>query len=117
MGREAQKEGLMDDTKLKKEQNEPKKPIGEQLTDFVAAGAGALAETTVQSVAKSVRDVAAKKTPKPVKDAVNSFSQAASKRTAERRAKKVVKVARKSTVKRVSKKKAVSRAKKSKSRR
>ena len=76
----------MEDTKLKDEQNEPRKPIGQQLTDFVAAGAGAVAETTVQSVAKSVRDVAAKKTPKPVKDAVNSFSEAASKRAAERRA-------------------------------
>ena len=108
----------MDDTKLKKEQNEPKKPIGEQVTDFVAAGAGALAENTVQSVAKSVRKVAARKTPKPVKDAVNSFSKAASKRTAERRAKKGVKTARKSTARKVSKKKkTVSRAKKSKSRR
>ena len=26
----------MDDTKLKEEQNEPKKPVGEQITDFVA---------------------------------------------------------------------------------
>ena len=46
----------MGDTK-REEQNEPKKPIGEQVTDFVAAGAGALAENTVQSVAKSVRKV------------------------------------------------------------
>ena len=107
----------MDDAKQKEEQNEPKKPIGEQVTDFIAAGAGALAETTVQSMARSVRKVAARKTPKPVKDAVNSFSKAASKRTAERRAKKGVKTARKSTARKVSKKKTVSRAKKSKSRR
>jgi hypothetical protein len=106
----------MGDTK-KEEQNEPKKPIGEEVTDFVAAGAGALAENTVQSVAKSVRKMAARKTPKPVKDAVNSFSKAASKRTAERRAKKGVKAARKSTARKVSKKKTVSRAKKSKSKR
>jgi hypothetical protein len=116
MGREAPEKGLMGDTK-KDEQNEPKKPIGEQVTDFVAAGAGALAENTVQSVAASVRKLAARKTPKPVKDAVNSFSKAASKRTAERRAKKGVKAARKSTARKVSKKKTVSRAKKSKSRR
>jgi hypothetical protein len=56
----------MDDTKQKEEQKDPKKPVGEQITDFVAAGAGALAENTVHSVAKSVRKVAAKKTPKPV---------------------------------------------------
>ena len=72
MGREAPEEGLMGDTKQKEEQNEPKKPIGEQVTDFIAAGAGALAENAIQSVAKSVRKVAAKKTPKPVEDAVNS---------------------------------------------
>ena len=45
----------MDDAKQKEEQNEPKKPIGEQVTDFIAAGAGALAENAIQSVAKSVR--------------------------------------------------------------
>ena len=42
----------MDDTKQKEEQNDPKKPVGEQITDFVALAAGALAETAVKSVAK-----------------------------------------------------------------
>jgi hypothetical protein len=90
-------EGLMDDTKQKEEQNGPKKPVGEQVTDLVAAAAGALAETAVQSVAKRVRKAAAAKTPKPVKKAVSSISKAAPKRTAERRAKKIVQRTRKST--------------------
>ena len=42
----------MDDTKQNKEQSDRKKPVGEQITDFVAAAAGALAETAVKSVAK-----------------------------------------------------------------
>ena len=76
----------MDDTKQKEEQNDPKKPVGEQITDFVALAAGALAETAVKSVAKRMRKAAAKKTPEPVKKAVKSISKAskAPKRSAKR---------------------------------
>ena len=61
----------MDDTKQKEEQNDPKKPVGEQITDIVGLAAGALAETAVKSVAKRMRKAATKKTPEPVKKAVN----------------------------------------------
>jgi hypothetical protein len=101
----------MDDTKQKDEQTGPKKPVGEQVTDLVAAAAGALAETAVQSVAKRVRKAAAEKTP-----AVNSISKAAS-HCREARCQKVVKRTRKSTARKASKKKAGSQAKKSTSRR
>ena len=64
----------MDDTKQNEEQNDPKRPVGEQITDLVAAAAGALAETAVKSVAKRVRKADAKKAPEPVKKAVRSIS-------------------------------------------
>jgi hypothetical protein len=112
-------EGLMDDTKQNKEQSDRKKPVGEQITDFVAAAAGALAETAVKSVAKRVRKATAKKTPEPVKKAVKSVGKAskASQRTAKRGTKKVEKRAKKSMAKKPSKKRAGNKAKKSKSRR
>ena len=79
-----------DDTKQNEEQSDPKKPAGEQITDLVAAAAGARAEPAVKSVAKRVRKAAAKKTPDPVKKAVRSISKAskASERTTKRGAKK-----------------------------
>ena len=109
----------MDDTKQKEEQNDPKKPVGEQITDFVALAAGALAETAVKSVARRMRNAAPKKTPEPLKKAVKSISKAskAPKRSAKKAAKKVVKRAKKSMAKKASKKKAGNKAKKSKSRR
>ena len=45
----------MDDTKQNEEQKDPKRPVGEQITDLVAAAAGALAETAVKTVAKRMR--------------------------------------------------------------
>ena len=109
----------MDDTKQKEEQNDPKKPVGEQITDFVALAAGALAETAVKSVARRMRNAPPKKTPEPLKKAVKSISKAskAPKRSAKKAVKKVVKRAKKSMAKKASKKKAGNKAKKSKSRR
>jgi hypothetical protein len=99
----------------KEERNDPKKPVGEQITDLVAVAAGALAETAVKSVGKRVRKAAAKKTPEPVKKAVKSISKVS--KAPKRSAKKVVKRAKKSTAKQASKKKAGKKAKKSRSRR
>src|SRR5215207_10086448 len=96
-------EELMDDTKQKEEQNDSKKPVGEQITDLVAAAAGALAETAVKSVAKRARKATAKKTPAPMKKAVKSISKT---KAPKRSAKKVIKRAKKSTAKKASKKKA-----------
>ena len=70
----------MDDTKQSDEEqqkNEPKKPVGEQITDLVAAAAGALAENTVKSVAKRVRKAAVKKTGGPMKKAVRAVGKTA----------------------------------------
>ena len=62
-------------------------------------------KTLFKSVAKSVRKVAERKTPEPVKDAVNRLAKRRQSALRRGRAKKGVKTARKSTAKKVSKKK------------
>ena len=81
----------MDDTKQTGEHSpetqsdQPKKPLGEQITELVATAAGVLAEGAVRSVAKRVRKTAAKKTPVPLKKAAQAATKAAKAKKAAKR--------------------------------